>query len=426
MPKPTAKGFPCKPEDCYVSRHLDGPEYKVYDQMRAAAPLAKGKRMFYASVVPYLCNAANQSRSAVDATLDRLEAAGWIINHGRTRRADGTETPNHYEIIEHLAWAAARPGRCPDYKYAPSFDEETGLRKGQRYKSGPVPKNFWPTEPVLRSALEKILSEKFSLITNAELTAFNGHIASIGTTPGQPGLAPLAVDEAHSRSTGTGPLPGNEKGHSRATGTATPGQAGGIPVVRTEETLTHTHTTQEPGVGVCGEKPSAIGESEVVALLAAFVGWNSGSPGKCTPNQRKQLKELAELHGREKFRAAVRAWKNEQPWDARTTDPFLSLISGFPGYLATIAYAKKQEDRKADDQVAMALAVEKMIFYTMSGRTDFVATLTADEQEVISKTTAARSVQELPAKHLRDDVANRWHEWYDNLGKDSGAGPEAF
>ena len=36
-----------------------------------------------------------------------------------------------------------------------------------------MPKNFWPTEPVLRSALDEILSEEFSLVTDAELTAFN-------------------------------------------------------------------------------------------------------------------------------------------------------------------------------------------------------------------------------------------------------------
>jgi hypothetical protein len=110
--------------------------------MCAAAPLKNGKRMFYGSVVPYLCNALDQSRSAVDATLGRLQSAGWIISHGRTRRADGTETPNHYEIIEHEAWA--KRGRCPDYKYAPDWDEakKYGVKKGDRAVAGPPPWNF--------------------------------------------------------------------------------------------------------------------------------------------------------------------------------------------------------------------------------------------------------------------------------------------
>jgi hypothetical protein len=84
--KPTAKGFPCEPADCHESRHLEGPDYKIWDVMCAAAPRKNGERTFYASVEPWLCNAANQSPSAVTATLARLERTGWIIKLNKEPR----------------------------------------------------------------------------------------------------------------------------------------------------------------------------------------------------------------------------------------------------------------------------------------------------------------------------------------------------
>jgi hypothetical protein len=183
MPKRSAKtaGFPCWPEECFVSRHLEGPEYKILDLMRAAAPLTNGRRIFYASVRPWLCNAANQAASTVDATLLRLTEAGWLINLGRSRRADGTETPNSYEVVEHATWAAAHPGGCPDFKFAPNWDEANkyGVKKGERLKAAALPKNFWPDEPVLRSSLDKITAEKAALVTDEEMSALNAHFSSL-------------------------------------------------------------------------------------------------------------------------------------------------------------------------------------------------------------------------------------------------------
>jgi hypothetical protein len=246
MPKrPTAKqGFPCKSEDCYASRHLDGPDYKVWDQMKAAAPQRNGTRIFFAPVSPYLVNACNQARSTIDATLLRLCNSGWIINLGRQRKPDGTETPNKYRIIEHPEWAANHPGRCPDFTVAP--DSETarafGVNVGDKLATGPLPPNFWPKpDTPLGSALRKIIGHDSVIITDEEMAALNAHLRDL-TTPGTPGLAPLPVNEAplpvdRERATpGTPvePLPVNEDDHSRYTGRN--------PIEHNRDLPTHTHT----------------------------------------------------------------------------------------------------------------------------------------------------------------------------------------
>ena len=112
--KPTAKGFPCNPEDCYVSRHLDGPDFKVHSVMLAVRISAEknGKEpVCSAPVQPWICNAVNQSRSAVDASISRLEKAGWIIKHDGGRRPDGKKNPNKYEVLKHDEFVATHPNR---------------------------------------------------------------------------------------------------------------------------------------------------------------------------------------------------------------------------------------------------------------------------------------------------------------------------
>jgi hypothetical protein len=357
MPKPrtTAKGFPCDPADCYVSRHLDGPDFKIHSVMCAAAPSNKGKRTFYAPVRPWLCNAVNQAPSTVDATLDRLEAGGWIINLGRTRRADGTETPNTYEIVEHAAWADAHPGACPDYKLAPDWEEalKYGVRKGGRITSGPLPKNFWPDDPILRSALEKVTSEEPGIITDEELAALNKHLDTL-TTPGTPRLAPLPGNEAPlpvdrdwtTPGTPVSPLPVDREHHSRLTGRNL-----------SKPTLVNTPNTPHPTTqlvgGVVDGTPSAIdAEREVDDLLAGFAKANDG-PGKFTGTQRKKITELVMRYGRDKFRRAADAWFANPSWNNKTTDPFLGFINGFAGYLAASDIAiKEQQSKLTPAQVA--------------------------------------------------------------------------
>jgi hypothetical protein len=345
MPKTTARGFPCKPEDCFVSRHLDGPEYKIYDLMCAFAPLSNGRRLFYAPVRPVLCNAANQSASAVDATLARLEKAGWIIDCGRKRRDDGKLSPTTYRIVEHADWVA-NGGKCPDYKYAPNDDESRGVERGHKLKAGPLPKNFWPSDPALRSALSKITVEKVSRITEEEFDALQEHLAITGlpelvvpattglpeqATPGQP-------EEAYSGQP--------EMDHSRSTAQN--------PTKIILEESTHTHTPDQNGECVCvGTSLSTkdLAEKEVAILQSQFPK-HFGEVANCTPKHKSAMIELAMQHGREKFRAAARAWIKAAPWkEERTTTryPFANFIGGFDGYVGAYMDADKlkaEEERK--------------------------------------------------------------------------------
>jgi hypothetical protein len=224
MPKrPTAKGFPCKPEHCYVSRHLDGPDYKVYDLMMAASKKNEsGQRVFYAPVRPWLVNASNQSASTVDSTLDRLEAAGWIKNLARRRpdgspiierKPNGKAKPHVYAVFEHEDWVKNHPESCPDYKLAPDFEEAEryGVKKGDKLETGALPKNFWPDD--LRSAVAKVTGEEFSIVDDQESAALAKHTkevaATLGgpvavTTPGTPEAAQLQPPVDRKR-TATGP-----------------------------------------------------------------------------------------------------------------------------------------------------------------------------------------------------------------------------
>jgi len=216
--------------------------------MKAAAPPRDGKRIFYAPVSPYLVNACNQSRSAIDATLERLCKSGWLINLGRTRKKDGTETPNSYEVLEHPEWAARHPGCCPDYTECPDWEtaKAYGVKVGDKLKSsGAIPENFLaPDSPLgqtsLGRGLKKILGNEPMLITDEELEAANKHL--LATTHGAPGVVPLTVNEnpltVHpERAThGTQVLPVavNEETHSRSTVRN--------PTTHNLENITHTHT----------------------------------------------------------------------------------------------------------------------------------------------------------------------------------------
>ena len=410
----TAKGFPLGPDDeCYVSRHLEGPDYKIHNVMRAAAPVTNGKRIFYAAVRPWLCNAVNQSGSAVDATLDRLEAAGWIVSLGRTRRPDGTETPNQYEIVEHAAWVAKHPGCCPEYKLAPTWDEarKHGVKKGERIKVGPLPKNFWPDEPVLRSALDKITSEEASLISEEELTALNAHLASF-TTPGQPELAtttgqPVAAEPAPlpvNREWATpgqpvAPLPVNRNSHSRSTGKNL-----------SKPTLVNqpdTHTPNESAsVSVCVDikTPSTMAdqqtgdpESWVAEMLA-----NQPRDWSLGPNQRPELKAIAKRLGREMFLAVGDAYIKEPPEiiNNRTLAPWSFLAPNLEKYILRV---KVIRERKAKEEAARPAYERTMKVYDRKQKVqvnkvweEFLSSLPQEDRDYRAQVESATTFEELP------------------------------
>ncbi len=351
MPKRPAatKGFPCKPEDCYVSRHLEGPDYKIYDLMRAAAPLKNGKRMFYAPVRPWLCNAANQSETAVSATLKRLEKAGWVIKHEGQRRPDGKKTSNTYEIIEHEAFAAKHPNSCPPYEYAPNFEEaeKYGVSRGEKRKHATaLPKNFWPTT-LLGRALFKITGEEPAIMSDEEMQALSEHFAMHGPPElvamhGQ--QEPCTVDRSRAMH-GQQELPCTVDGNSHARLTV---QNPSKPIL---ENTTHTPTPYAAAKMADSEAEECVS----VLILKADQDWNWAPPGIKTV--KPAMKELAKQHGRELFLRAGRNFISDPPpsINAKTYSHWDKFVSGFALYLGR----SKPKEVTPPEQIAKAYEIAR-------------------------------------------------------------------
>jgi hypothetical protein len=150
----------------------------------------------------------------------------------------------------------------------------------------------------------------------------------------------------------------------------------------------------------------ADAENEVAALLKEFVNRNDGEPGKCTPNQRRQLKALA-LHGRERFRAAARAWFAHHPWDSRTTDPFSAFIAGFEGYAEKKVHAEKEKAQREGAVLRIAQTTElhtrkHCVDYTGKLDHQFLASLTQEDRDYIKQVVDANRLDELPPDNGRN------------------------
>jgi hypothetical protein len=367
------KGFPCKPEDCYESRHLEASDYKIYDLMCAAAPLKDGKRIFYASVEGWLCNAANQSRSAVDRTLDRLEAAGWIISLGRTRRPNGTETPNAYEVLDHDQFIAKHPGTCPPYIYAPTWEvaKEFGLKKGDKLASSHLPKTFRP-DSALGRALAKIAtipddsdSEGYSptaaatIVTDEETDALNKHLAK-RTKPlsVDADWQPLSVDADHSA--------------LALTGTTQRGRGTPLSVDAQDHSAL---TLRNPSKPTIVERPEhtptpdseAAEECVCVLLQRADQKWKWNPP---VGNVKEKILNHAKQHRREKFLAAGGAFISEDhSFNKKTYSPWSTFADNFLLYLKNATekpkglteelIAKSNEISRRQHEAVWALPEEK-------------------------------------------------------------------
>lgn len=149
--KPTAKrGFPCKPEDCYASRHLEPNLFKMYDLMRAFAKAGQKSRghkqlVCTASVRPTLCNAYPCAESTAHKLIEELCDRGWLITRAGDRDPrTGHLSPNTYDLIEHDEFVKSHRGSCPPYLFAQDFEtaEAYGLRRGDRLSTGDMPENF--------------------------------------------------------------------------------------------------------------------------------------------------------------------------------------------------------------------------------------------------------------------------------------------
>jgi hypothetical protein len=156
--KPTAKGFPCQPEDCYPNRHLEPNVFKMYDTMMAFAKAGQKSRGHAvlectASVKPTLCNAYNCAESTATELIDRLCELGWVIKaEGGKDERTGQQLSNTYVMLEHEMFVSRNPGSCPPYRFAPdrATAEAVGLRRrGDRLKQDYLPRNFWKPETLL-------------------------------------------------------------------------------------------------------------------------------------------------------------------------------------------------------------------------------------------------------------------------------------
>jgi hypothetical protein len=151
-----------------------------------------------------------------------------------------------------------------------------------------------------------------------------------------------------------------------------------------------------------------LGETEVAALLQEFVKQNDGVPGKCTPNQKRQLIELAERHGRENFRAAARAWFKAPTWNYKTTDPFVAFISGFEGYAAKKQYDAMQSKKRIDEDKVLQRTTEwhrrKFTVDCWHGKMgeEFLASLTQEDRDYIKQVVDAKTLEELPPDNGRN------------------------
>jgi hypothetical protein len=354
MPKrPTDKqGTPHKGK-CYESRHLSAAHFKVYHVVRNCAwhwreqNGGKGPLIFNASVEPWLCNAVPISKNYARAILDELVELGWMkqINDKPIYNKDKKkQAPNEYEVFEHDDFVAVHPDSCPRDLYAP--DQQTaadaGVGYGERVGVEPLPKNFWPQEPILRSALEKITGEVAVVMTEEESVALGKHLTAI-----KPATAV--------------PVTGSYRSSGHA-GTAV--QDDQVPQLRlvsgkaSVTTPTHTPQTPSAGVSVCegqtlGEGLPMAEEEEPApepfnegkfwdALLNAFAKQEYvNHEAALTPRQRKDITALRMKHGPYTFKGAVYEWFKAQPWNPKTLFPWGTFIANFEMYAGA---AKRREE----------------------------------------------------------------------------------
>jgi hypothetical protein len=389
---PTAKtGFPVKPEDCYETRHLTGPEYKVYDVMMGFARYGRTRRegkdgtgplLFNASLKPTLCNALAMSTNQTVLMKNRLLELGWIVLVQKgARKPNGQQSPDTYRILEHEEFAAVHPGQCPPYEYAPDFDtaQAYGVRHGQRLRDpGPVPDNLFPKpteeQQITADAIAAFLDSR-TREQQAELVAHWKTRSPITDVMDFALPIPKSRVRHQTLNPGDGPDPKLSEGQTLNPGSAgTYFQDGPDPKSSEAQTLnlgeypitspvtpsgnTNTHTQPTPqGEGVCvqDENLSAMDvEKEVAALQREFANQNDG-PGGCTPKQKQEMAELVKQHGRENFRSAARAWFKNPTWDNNTKMPFMAFISGFAGYMGEHERAlRKLKDKLTPEQMKVA------------------------------------------------------------------------
>lgn len=351
MPKrsPAKTGFPRDPENCFESRHLTATQFKVYNVMRACAWSWRKKRegndatgplIFTASIKPWLCNAVPMSASYLREVLAELCEAGWLVKLTEDKyRDNGEQEPNDYRVIEHADFLKTHPTSCP-----PDMYDAHGKKSGDRAE---LPKNFRKDDDLGR-ALNKLDAEDGGLlVSDGELAAINKYFAVTGSP-----------DTAQSL-----PVTGSQVSSDRKSGSAVTGsQVEPCPEVRSEsitasvKTSTQHNTTPKPAANA-DEKAQHVAEEDVCSvLLGMYVKSEGDTPKIVTGKEKAELRKLDAAHGRESFLRAAALWLRDHPWNGATTNPFLTLINKFDGYVAQAKLAAHHKRGDASKKIERELS----------------------------------------------------------------------
>lgn len=410
MPKRPAatKGFPRNPDDCFASRHLSSAQFKVYHVVRNCAwswrqkkegDSAAGPLIFNASVIPWLCNAVPISSNQARSVLQELVRLGWLIlvRTGKNKQ-DGRQEPNTYRVLEHDEFVQSHPRSCLPNLYAPNFEEaeKYGVSYGEKLppEQSVLPKNFWPSpDTPLGSAVRKLTAEEPGVFSEEESRALQADMAAATRFPVTADTTfPVTARDQKPVQAVTSfqsePLPENSSGRY---------QVSGQNLERHLELHQHTHT--QPAA-IAEATPMADAKTCVGVLIEKFVS-DEGQAPKLTTKQRAEMTALALQHGREKFLGAGDAWIKSHPWNSKTTDPFLSFISGFEGYVFQVKQNENEKElrAKADEQAKVTSEFSKYTLAVQHGfgfEPDFLATLTEEDRILIAKLKQARSLKDLP------------------------------
>ena len=282
-----AKGFPCEPDDCFDSRHLDGSLYKVYSVMKGFARAGRTSRhgrnsdeplLFTAAVKPTLCNAVCLSKNQTYAVRDKLAELGWIVLREKgTPKPDGSRTPDTWEVLEHEEYVKKHPGSCPSYEYAPDFEtaQAAGVRHGQRLReSGPVPYSFFPRR---ETAKTRAIVEVLENLTEEELAEIYQRLEN-GPHPAPVEFSlPVPNDRARHQSltTGTAPVPNDEEPQSLSTGCPSP-YPQDAPVPNDEE---HQSLTIGKNLNTASEAPPTKTPTTTTTTILAAAPLAKGGSG---------------------------------------------------------------------------------------------------------------------------------------------------
>jgi len=442
----TKRVYTCPPDRCNAKRHMPATTVmKVWDVMSGFAAYwqkqNEGRLIFSASVRPTLANAVPCEPQTADEAIAWLLKNDWIVlEEASRRRKDNTLGPNTYRLRTHEEYVKLHPGNCPSFPCRPN-DEAEPIRVPARQMSmkerdqwlqyspqaAPIHKIFtemaaiWENmSPQERTAYleslkdfeapdlpERAKSENWASMTFAEKLAWMEEpyttpvLTGEGATPVMAGATPVLTGEPHS---GYGTTP-------------TPVMAGKPLRLEPEVSplITQTHHTQPipvPSATPCdvcvdSSKPSAKGESTLVAktdlapekpqpqrpvveaelapraAVARLIAHGDGKfPLNITPSQRKQLEAKAEQFGGNVFLNAAMLWVKDEPWNSKTTHPYVTLIAGFEGYVKrTDRVAKEKRD---DAQTKLAGEVSGFVYQIQHHfGPEFIKTLSQSEQELL-------------------------------------------